>query len=233
MAKGQVIFQSNRAGMVQTLNLGGDTLPGIISVTGGSSDYLSKQQGVIITSIGVSQEVNAQFVASLQKVIYVYSFGDKMGKITVNGLSFYQVCENKGTKAVGAVSLLEYYDRHRAIDESRLMTISIGSYSLQGYLTSMNLVTSQPEFRIMAFTLNIISIPRQIGVKSLTSNTATAAVAAAAAAETVAAAEAAAATAELEDDIALLDEIADAFSEQKNTDPEFNEFLARLEAALK
>lgn len=156
------IFQS-KPGMVQVVDLGDGGGPGVLSISGAGN--LASQQGVVITGIGVDQRVNIQFVSSLQKVIYVYSFGDKMGQITVSGLAFHKICPGNGQQGyLGAQSLLEYYDKNRAISEDRLMKVSIGGYAIQGYMVSANLQTSSAEFKTMAFTLNIISVPKQIGV---------------------------------------------------------------------
>lgn len=170
------MFQS-QPGMVKILDLGEGGTPGVLSVTGKGS--LAKQEGVVITGVGVNQQVNAQFMASLQKVIYVYSFGDKMGQVTVNGLAFFGLCKfkkdltsadeekRKTAKSgyLGATSLLQYYDSNRAVEEDRLMKVIIGDYAIQGYMISMNLNTASTEFKTMAFTLNIVTVPKQVGLR--------------------------------------------------------------------
>jgi hypothetical protein len=148
-------------GQVHVVDLGGGA-PGVLSVTG-EGGRLSRQEGVIITSIGVGQQVNAQFTPSLEKVIYVYSFGDRMGQITVNGVAFDKTCRDK-RGYLGARSIFSYYDKSRAVEEDRIMKVSIGGKTFQGYLTSMDLRTSSPELKLMGFTLSIVTIPKQVGL---------------------------------------------------------------------
>lgn len=157
------LFQT-RPGVVRVVDLGISAAPGMLVVSG-DSGKLSQQTGVIITSIGVDQHVNAQFVASLQKVIYVYSFGDRMGAVRVNGMLFDTLCDHvTGLRSQGARNLLEYYDSNRAVDEKRLMKVLIGGYSLQGFLVASQISTASTEFKTMNFSLEIVTVPKQVGL---------------------------------------------------------------------
>lgn len=81
----------NSPGLVRVMQLASGSAPGLISVRG-KSGQLTGQNSVIIQSIGVSQEVQAQFMVSLQKLVYIYCFGDRPGQITVTGLAFDSFC---------------------------------------------------------------------------------------------------------------------------------------------
>lgn len=157
------LFQS-KPGMVKVVDLGDSAAIGVLSISG-EGGKLEQQDGVVITQIGINQEVNAQFMPSLQKVIYVYSFGDRMGQIQVNGIAFDKLCNKASRGYVGTNSLFKYYDKNRAIDENRLMKISIGKVAFQGYLISSSLNTASPEFRTMSFSLRIVTVPSQVGFK--------------------------------------------------------------------
>lgn len=173
----RLLFQS-RPGLVQVIALGEEGLPAAITVTGDGN--LAQQEGVIITGIGVSQQVNTQFMSSLQKILYIYSFGDRPGRVTINGLTFDRTCQTEGRRSVGPSNLrtrqterrrsvgpsnlLQYYDRNRAIAENRLMKVQIGQHTIQGYMNEMNLNTSSPEFHMMSFSLTLITVPKQIGL---------------------------------------------------------------------
>lgn len=156
------LFQS-QPGTVQVVDLGEGGAPGVLSISG-TGGRLSKQDGVVITKIGIDQDVNIQFVPSLQKIIYVYSFGDRMGRCTVSGLAFDKTCDRRNASYAGTNSLLGYYDKNRAVSEDRLMKISIGSYSFQAYLIAMRLTTATPEFKTMSFSLNMTTVPKQVGI---------------------------------------------------------------------
>ena len=81
----------NSPGLVRVMQLASGSAPGLISVRG-KSGTLTGQNSVIVQSIGVSQEVQAQFMVSLQKLVYIYCFGDRPGQITVTGLAFDSFC---------------------------------------------------------------------------------------------------------------------------------------------
>lgn len=155
------LFQS-QPGLVQVVDLAEGGAPGVLSISG-ADGRLSKQDGVVITKIGIDQDVNVQFVPSLQKIIYVYSFGDRMGRCTVTGLAFDRICTKKNFGQIGTNSLLKYYDKNRAVSEDRLMKISIGEAGFQAYLTSMRLATATPEFKTMSFSLEMTTVLRQMG----------------------------------------------------------------------
>lgn len=161
MAK-RLLFQS-RPGLVQVVDLGDRGITAALTVTGRGN--LAQQEGVIITGVGVSQQVNTQFMSSLQKVLYIYSFGDRPGRVTLDGLAFDRTCDTETVRGVGAKSLLEYYDNNRAIAEDRLMKVQIGQYTIQGYLNEMNLSTSSPEFHMMGFSLTLVTVPKKVGLE--------------------------------------------------------------------
>lgn len=156
------IFKT-QPGLVQAIDLGGGA-PGVLSIKGPGGE-LTRKEEVIVTSIGVGQQVNIQFAPSLQKVIYVYSFGDRIGQVAINGVAFDKTC-NKRSGYVGAKTILDYYEDSRAIDEGRIIKISLGGRTFQGYLTAMDLRTSSPELKLMGFTLTVIIVPEQAGLKT-------------------------------------------------------------------
>lgn len=150
----------SQPGMVQVVDLNSGGAPGVLSIEGNGK--LESLTGVVITSIGVNQQVNIQFAPSLQKIIYAYSFGDRMGAVEVSGIAFNKVCQGGNSAGyVGASNLFKYYDKNRAVNEGRLMKVSIGKLALQGFLTSSRLSTASPEFKTMGFTLEIVSVPKQ------------------------------------------------------------------------
>lgn len=165
MAEKESMIIQSRPGMVRLLeSKKGGMAPGVLSIKGQPDKYegkLESQEGVIVTSVGVKQDVNIQFSPSLKKVVYVYSFGDRPGNCTVQGLAFHRTCEKKNSKGwAGTKSLMDYYDRNRAVTEDRLMKLTIGDWSVQGYLIRVNMSIEEPMFKTMGFTLTMIVIPK-------------------------------------------------------------------------
>lgn len=157
---GTAVIKS-QPGIVQVYKPKGSALPGVLSVTGPGGTFDS-MRAVIITGMGVDQAVNVQFMPSLEKLIYVYSFGDRMGAITLHGLAFDRLCRKSSHAYQGMRELLEYYDESRAITEDRIIKVLIGGkYRFQGFLVSMATNTQSAEMRLNSFTMKIATLPRQ------------------------------------------------------------------------
>lgn len=161
-----VMFASN-AGILAVRNIEGG-VPALVSISGPGGE-LTQLDSVIVRTIGVTQDVSAQFVTSLQKVVYVYCFGDKMGQITVGGLAFSRVCSSGAPTGdmKGTTDLMNYYDASRAVDEKRVMKVMLGGHTFQGYLLAMNLQTEDTSMRTFNFGFTITTVPKQIGLDSL------------------------------------------------------------------
>lgn len=146
------LFKS-QPGVVYAVELDG-AATGTVRVVG-----LEGTDVVLITSIGYSQGVNVQFMQSLEKVVYLYSFGDRMGTVKVSGLLLDRYCDTQGSSQGYAV-LAKYYAEKRAISEDRIVQVYIGNDNeIRGFLTDINIQTHNPELRTMAYTLTIATLP--------------------------------------------------------------------------
>ena len=113
----------------------------------------------IVTSIGLSQDVNIQFMPTLQDVVYIYSFGDRMGEAVVQGIGFSKTCDNPA-RDQGAKEVMDFYDEHRAVEEGKVVTVNIGGRSLTGFLISMRLATADTALKTTSFTMRIAVLPK-------------------------------------------------------------------------
>ena len=118
-------------------------------------------KSVIVTGIGYDQSVNIQFMPTLRKLVYVYAFGDRMGQISISGIAFDTTCTNNGSGGIGIDRLMRYYDKNRAVNEGRVVTVSIGSSAIRGFLINMSLRTISTEFKTTGFTMNLATLPRK------------------------------------------------------------------------
>jgi hypothetical protein len=113
----------------------------------------------IITEMSVNRAGNYQFLHSLQDLIYVYVFGERISDIRVSGISFASTCQS-GTAAGGVTGiehLLEYYEQSRISATGRPYQILIGTSGqgrASGFLTGMNVSIDRPEARMARFTLS-------------------------------------------------------------------------------
>lgn len=146
---------ANKVGTVSAVDMPG--LPALLTVKGPGGN-LTGQSTVVVTSIGVSQNVNIQFMPSLQSVLYIYSFGDRQGEIKVSGVAFDRNCDSEESNA-GVNFALSYYDDNRAVTEGKIMTVIIGNKTLQGFLTGMNIQTADTVYRTHSFSYTIATVP--------------------------------------------------------------------------
>ena len=116
----------------------------------------------LVTTIGASYDCNVQIQPSLKNSIYIYSFGDNMGSIQVNGIAFMgRVCEGGAVRRNrdGVADVFEYYQKNRLSKKGAPVSIAIGSTVLSGFLISMSVSTKDVVNRFFTFTLNFAAIP--------------------------------------------------------------------------
>lgn len=66
-----------------------------------TKDYLTitvdgSEVPAIVTQIAIQSQSNYQFLHSLENLIYVYSFGDRIGETTLAGIGFVRPCGGAG-----------------------------------------------------------------------------------------------------------------------------------------
>lgn len=121
--------------------------------------YNSTSFNSLITSVGISSMGNFQMMHTLGQGLYLYVFGDKVGSVRVQGMSFSAGCG--GTGASGMENMLRYYEANRLAARAAPMSLTIGTgITLVGYLAGINVQTQDPEQRISNFDLSFMQIPR-------------------------------------------------------------------------
>jgi hypothetical protein len=162
-----VLFSGN-AGLVKIVNLGNSVNVGSLKISSSGTNLVGRA-GVLVTGISEDQQVSAQLVTSLEKDVYIYSFGDQVGDVTISGLLLDRLCVQSSSPVssrgettkrwTGVESLAKFYQKGRAIAENRKVTIILGPRTIQGYLMRMGHSTANPELKTQSFLLNIKTIP--------------------------------------------------------------------------
>ena len=125
----------------------------------------------IITRIGVSAAGNYQFLHTIGNDVYVYVFGDRMGDITLHGLSFAQACPQ--VQPAGAVlpppqsrglhgfeQLFEWYSLNRIAATPEPARVRIGSKTtFKGFITGCTGDVADSKTRTIQFQLTISLLP--------------------------------------------------------------------------
>jgi len=98
----------------------------------------------IMTGMSLELSGNYQFLHTVNDFIYFYAFGDRIGALSVSGVSFINACSTGGANRVAPKSLIDLYDwyqKKRAKIKAEPINIQIvddtKTASFFGFLTGM------------------------------------------------------------------------------------------------
>ena len=155
-------------------NLGGGRIPGrtvqLKDVgTQGMVHLVSKvepsigfaAQKSIITRVAVSQSGNFQFLHTLGNDVYIYVFGDRIGQITLSGLSMPSDCE--GTQEqIGAELMLKWYNDYKVSNRVPPVKITIGLNTLiEGFVVNLTLDVVDPGTQLVQWNMTLATLPEK------------------------------------------------------------------------
>lgn len=117
----------------------------IITIDGKSFTNEFVLQGVTLEMSG-----NYQFLHTVNDFVYFYSFGDRVGMLTVNGIGFLKTCD--GAKEGAKIfQVYKYYNENKAVERGgKALKIVLTAPSgdpirLHGFLTGMKLDVNQSD----------------------------------------------------------------------------------------
>jgi len=123
----------------------------------------------IITRIGVSAAGNYQFLHTIGNDVYVYVFGDRMGDITLHGLSFAQPCltsssvaqvAGAGVAGHGFEELFNWYSANRIAATPLPAQVRIGANTtFKGFITGCTGDVADSKTRTIQFQITISLLP--------------------------------------------------------------------------
>jgi hypothetical protein len=116
------------------------------------------KSGILLTELAIQRHGNYQMLHTLKDLVYVYSFGERVGQIRASGLAFTQACDD----FEGVLNLTDYYENNRLENRSEPLSIVFGNGSnsqFRSFLVEMNISIAQPELRIAQFGLQFITLP--------------------------------------------------------------------------
>jgi hypothetical protein len=139
-----------------------------VSVVGGTLGLISVQGFVpfyaAVTSVGFSQDAGVQFLQSLARVVHVYSFGERMGRIMIHGVAFMRPCAQSknpfGVLSTGINEVFRFYRENSVTNRNRPIGITLGQgNTLQGFLISVQSSFQAPEEGRIGFVMTFASLP--------------------------------------------------------------------------
>jgi len=118
--------------------------------------------GGIITTASISGDSNVQFMYTLRDAIYLTTFGDKMGSMSLSGYLFLTsplVCGRNS----GALPLQTFYDKFfqsYVVKNPNPLTILIGTtLTVKAFLLSFQMQITDPQFMLGQFSMQLAVVP--------------------------------------------------------------------------
>lgn len=109
------------------------------------TNFANPNTNAIITSGGIVESGNFQFLHTVSDTIYAYVFGDRIGELRVGGVCFATTC---GTNENGIQQVVQHYRANRIGRSGQTVQVSFGAISLRAFLTRMSLDITDSELNI-------------------------------------------------------------------------------------
>lgn len=154
------IFSSDPGSVVLADVRDGTPMQLLVDGWGGYNSFRS-----IITGFRAKLRGGVQFMHTLNDFIYVYTFGERMGQLTLSGLSFYQDCQNfdealQGTPDHGLEEVIGYYGLNRVNERAPPVTVVLGTTtSFNCFLTDMNAELVDTERVLGSWSIDLAAVP--------------------------------------------------------------------------
>jgi hypothetical protein len=156
-----IVFETQPGYAVQIPDESGAN-PLIIDVAGFGSAQSSRS---LITQLSIRRGENVQYVHTLQDLIYVYSFGERIGSITAAGVSFVGMCGGGDGGQTGIEYVLDWYEGNRVGNNINALRILIGgaggSGTFKGRLDALEVDVAKPDIRLANFGLQFRTLPQR------------------------------------------------------------------------
>lgn len=132
----------------------------VVSVTdrNGNRELTYDRDSIILTRVSLSQNVNVQFLHTLGNLVYVYSFGDRMGRIDLTGMAFTSVCNQKN-KSHTAKNVLDWYKTNKASMRGDAIRVSIFDYAFQAFLIALSAEVVDDKTQLVQWNLTLSTLP--------------------------------------------------------------------------
>ena len=117
---------------------------------------------VILTSAGLNQQANVQYMHTLREHIYIYSFGQRMGAMQINGVLLWDTCDGSANAKSGLWAIMKFYKSWNVGTQLTPVTIILGakgSVNVSGFLDNMATTFSDPEKGLTGFRMHFSTLP--------------------------------------------------------------------------
>jgi hypothetical protein len=125
-----------------------------------SFDWVSQRS--LITRATFAHQVNFQVSHSLGNDVYVYVFGDRIGQVTISGLSLAADCEAGSNNSHGAELAYAWYQDNRLAARQAPVRVTVGVRTvIEGFVIGLGQDVVSPDSLLMSFALTLMTLPEK------------------------------------------------------------------------
>lgn len=126
-----------------------------------SIDWTTRRS--IITRVTVSQRGNFQFLHTLGNDIYIYTFGDRIGSVTISGLAMASDCDASSDAQHGVEKILAWYSDNRLAQRKSPVLVTIGAQTvIEGFVAGNDCDVVDPSIQLVQYNLSLITLPEKV-----------------------------------------------------------------------
>lgn len=114
----------------------------------------------IVTRVAVSSSCNFQVRHTLGGDAFIYTFGDKVGRVFITGLAFGSYCDDGADAGLGIERVAAYYNANRLAVRAKPIFMTIGrNLTLRMYLANLDIDVEDPGQQIWRFQMSLLEAP--------------------------------------------------------------------------
>ena len=160
-----VLMISSQLGQVHAVTNPAQPAQAFIRLDGQATYSVFKS---IVTRVAVSSACNFQVRHTVGSDKFIYTFGDRIGRAFVTGLSFSSYCDEGDSSILGIQRVVAYYNSNRLALRAKPVLMTIGrNLTLRMYLAGIDIDVEDPAQQIWRYQLSFLEVPDSL--PSLTS----------------------------------------------------------------
>ncbi len=154
-----IVFQGNRGKVVRVDDPVAQANLGSVSVDGSPIGYDSRKS--IVTRVTVAQAANVQFLHTIGAFVYIYVFGDRIGQMTLSGLSFADPCGGGAADGTGLEQMMKWYKQNRVSESGKSLRVQIGKTAVDGFVTTSGFEVVEADTGIGQWNVTLQTLPER------------------------------------------------------------------------
>lgn len=116
----------------------------------------------ILTGVEMQAQCGVQFLHTLRDFIYIYVFGDRISKLRLSGISFWDKCGDPDLDFHGIEHAYQWYLDHRVSQIADPVLVVLGfSTVFFGFVTGFTIDFKDTESLTAGFTIDMSVLPEE------------------------------------------------------------------------